>query len=205
VNLRFLGDAFDHWKGSLFECLTREGSIQDFAVEPMFSDRCLWSEEQLSVFARLLRVSPNQFVSHSHDLAASRAVYFQELSHTGDLFLDPDTGIATGHVRQPAQYVFPTEVRELVAATPGRVIAVYQYVRACRVRVRIDKILRAVSQLPVPQPVSGIHWCSYESSSVAMLFFSSTQQRVQSITESLSGLLGSRAEGRVRHGRGAPA
>jgi hypothetical protein len=33
MNLTFLGDALDHWKGSIFESLQKGGILPDFAVD----------------------------------------------------------------------------------------------------------------------------------------------------------------------------
>jgi hypothetical protein len=38
LNLIYLGDALDHWKGSLFESLQQEKAVQGLAVDPMTSD-----------------------------------------------------------------------------------------------------------------------------------------------------------------------
>src|SRR3989442_12369196 len=48
-------------------------------------------------------------LGHSAKLA-TRNRYFAEIHHKGDLFLDPDTGIATGRVAHPEQYVQPMEI-----------------------------------------------------------------------------------------------
>jgi hypothetical protein len=110
VNLRYLGDALDHWKGSLLERLRVDGAITNLAVDPMLTDRPDWLEADFTSFAGLLHVAPYQLVSHTCDLAKSRTPYFQELSHRGDLFIDPDTGMATGHVSEPAKYLYPAEL-----------------------------------------------------------------------------------------------
>jgi len=43
MNLRYLGDALDHWKGSLFESLQQANILHDFAVDAMASD---WTDRQ---------------------------------------------------------------------------------------------------------------------------------------------------------------
>lgn len=41
LNLRFLGDALDHWKGSIFERLRDGGIVQNFAVDAAKADAVL--------------------------------------------------------------------------------------------------------------------------------------------------------------------
>lgn len=47
-------------------------------------------------------------------MLTSRNRYFAEIQHQGDLFLDPDTGIATGRVAHPEHYVRPREIWSLL-------------------------------------------------------------------------------------------
>ncbi|MGD1021021.1 MAG: hypothetical protein ABSA12_17075 [Verrucomicrobiia bacterium] len=195
MNRKYLGDALDHWKGSLFECLQASSVLRDFAVDPMATDLPDWQPQDFSLLAKLLRVNPNQIIQHEHGLR-ERSKYFGELSHAGDLFLDPDTGIATGSVTNLAQYVRPKEIGDLIAKSAGRLVAVYQHVRAQRVNVRVNAVLAALS---AQASLSG--WCSYESGTVAMLFLARDLQRVDAVRRTFSELLGSHAKGgRIRSG-----
>jgi len=54
LNLNFLGDALDHWKGSLFESLQEAQVLRDFAVDPMASDLGSWNSDDFLILARLL-------------------------------------------------------------------------------------------------------------------------------------------------------
>jgi hypothetical protein len=76
VNLAFLGDALDHWKGSIFESLQDGGVFQDFAVDPMASDAADWKSEDFALFAKLLRIDRRQLVPHEYSLA-NRKAYFR--------------------------------------------------------------------------------------------------------------------------------
>ncbi|PYV23899.1 MAG: hypothetical protein DMG27_14375 [Acidobacteria bacterium] len=55
----------------------------------------------------------------------SRKQYFDEIKHMGDLFLDPDTGIATEKVKNISQYVRPSEIERLLCGS-DRLLAVYR-------------------------------------------------------------------------------
>jgi hypothetical protein len=122
LNLAFLGDALDHWKGSLFESLQQNSIVKGFAVDPMARDLPEWKPDDFALFAKLLRVDRSQIVSHHRPLS-DRGGYFGELEHRGDLFLDPDTGIATG--RPSLNYVSPMEIANLLEPA-DRLLVVYQ-------------------------------------------------------------------------------
>ncbi len=194
MNLAYLGDALDHWKGSLFEYLQARSVLRDFAVDPMATDRDQWGEADFSLFADLLRIKRHQIIPHEASLL-SRALYFAEIAHGGDIFLDPDTGIATSGSSQREKYVMPAELATLLRSTHGRIVAVYQHVRAQKTSVRVDVCLAEVAK------EIAIGWCSYESSTVAMLFLCEEELRTRKIADTLNGLLGRHANRRVRFGK----
>ena len=193
MNLSYLGDALDHWKGSLFEFLQTRHLLHDFAVDPMASDLRSWRDADYEIFADLLRVPRGRIICHSFNLN-SRDRYFAEIRHQGDLFLDPDTGIATGRVVRLEQYVHPRDIWSLLSSGLNRLIVVYQHVRARKVASRIDEVLACVAG------PTELTWCSYESGTVAMLFFSLAKDRTHSIAGALGKKLGRHAGRRIRHG-----
>jgi len=193
MNLDFLGDALDHWKGCLFGSLQRSHILHNFAVDPMASDLECWQEEDFSLFARLLSVDRSQLVEHGRPGLGNRAQYFDDIvqKHTGDLFLDPDTGVATGRITK--QHVKPSEIARLLLKAPDRLLIVYQHVRGQRVSERVDAVCAKLCQ-----ELPGVRWCSYESGSVAMLFLASEQQRTEAVAAHFRGLLGRHAVRRIR-------
>jgi hypothetical protein len=88
-----------------------------------------------------------------------RAKYFEEISHNGDVFLDPDIGVATGRVRPT--HISPPEIGHHLASPPNRLLAVYQHVRGHRVPSRVDAVLKAVEK-----DIGRFTWASYESGTV---------------------------------------
>jgi hypothetical protein len=202
MNQTHLGDALDHWKGSLFEFLERETLLCDFAVDSMTSDGQPWPEDDLALYARLLRIQRRQILHHRCSLNARRTDYFAEISHAGDLFLDPDTGIKTSGCRQPDdQYVKPMEIAALleraargVRAAP-RVVVVYQHVSRRTPDARLCACIRALAD-----EVEGAAWCAYKSSTVVMLFLSREPSRIEAIAEALRRFLGRQAERRIGSG-----
>jgi hypothetical protein len=197
MNLEYLGDALDHWKGSLFEYLQSEGVIRDLMVDPMATDGDQWTNEDFALYARLLRVRLEQVIRHQAPLA-DRASYFAEIREEGDLFLDPDTGIATGGSSPITKYVKAKEASNLLQLSGNRVVAIYQHVRAQKTCSRIDVCLSAIGSI-----TADVGWCSYESPTVAMLFLCSDGSRTRDIGKALTRLLGRHGERRVRWNKDA--
>lgn len=190
MNLAFLGDAFDHWKGSLIDSLQEAQAVRDFAVDPMASDLGSWKSEDFIILARLLRVGAAQIIRHRVTLQ-ERTKYFDEISHRGDLFLDPDTGVATGRVKET--HISPFEIGHLLDSATNRLLVVYQHVRAQRVSIRVDAVLIALQR-----EIGGFTWTSYESGTVAMLFLSRRPERTERIAAHFKSMLGRHSSGRVR-------
>ncbi len=192
MNLKFLGDALDHWKGSLFESLQTAKILQDFAVDLMASDIEPWKQEDLSLFARLRRINNDQIIPHRFALR-DRGGYFAEISHSGDLFLDPDTGVVTKRVKERQCYVYPTEIRRVLEASSNRLLIIYQHVRGQRTSIRVDNVLGAIRK-----QISGLAWCSYESSTLAIGSFALKPERTIEVAAHFRNLLGSHADRRIR-------
>jgi hypothetical protein len=193
MNLCFLGDALDHWKGSVFECLQEEKLLKGFLVDPMASDTSPWNMDDSRLYAQLLRVEERQLVHHDKTLRGQRNEYFSKIPKAGDLFLDPDTGIKTGRQTSSEiyKYLRPPELFELVATERERLVIVYQHARGS-VRQRAKDVLIALREQKQPFAYS-----SYESGTVAMLFFSQSPHRVEAISDCFYRLLGSHAKKRI--------
>ena len=189
MNLKYLGDALDHWKGSLFESLQNANVLFDFSVDPMCTDAEHWQAGDFSLYARLLRVRPEQIIKHEHTLQ-DRSAYFAEISHQGDLFLDPDTGVATSAAS--SQYLRPLELGALLDRAIHRILIIYQHIRAQKCAARIDKVI-----LSLESQAGRFHWCSYESANVALLFISRSP-RLLEVAGHFKSILGRHSEGRIR-------
>ena len=192
MNLRYLGDALDHWKGSLLARLQEARLLTLLAADAMASDEPDWTPPDRQLFATLLRITPEQIIRHHTHLATDRATYFREITHSTDLFLDPDTGIATGRVKNASQYLRAAELHALLGAYTSRVVSVYQHIRAATTRSRLTAIMSVLSEGRHP-----FCCCSYESSTVAMLFFSRDAARVEAIHQHFAQLLGRHSTGRT--------
>ena len=191
MNRKYLGDALDHWKGSLFELLRESQLLHDLAIDPMAADWIHWRPEDVAAFARLLRVNESQVISHKAGLT-DRRKYFSEIEHSGDLFLDPDVGIATGRVKNMSQYITPAEIESL-AGRSDRPVAIYQHVRGKTTAKRVDEVCFCLKGA-----VNGLHWVSYESATVPMMFLSRSDSRLAEVASAFRRLLGDHAGTRIR-------
>jgi hypothetical protein len=192
MNLRFLGDALDHWKGSVFEGLQSSNVLKDFRVDALASDFDYWRPEDWSLYAKLLRVKKSQIVEHKVTLDRNRTDYFDEIPHSCDLFLDPDTGIkprSGGNIRQ---YLKHEELFFLMNHERRRVVAVYQHGSRQVMRSRVEDILKILRSVK-----PNCYCASYYSSSVALLFFSFQRDRIEAVSNHFRKFLGSHADNRI--------
>ncbi len=193
MNLRFLGDALDHWKGSVVGGVQSANVVEDFRVDAMAIDIDKWRSEDWSLYAKLLRVRKSQIVEHTATLERNRKEYFDEIPRSGDLFLDPDTGIKTGSGnRDIRQYLKPEELFFLMNYEQRRVVVVYQHVRGMKTRKRVDDVLKVLRS---DQP--NCYCASYESSNVALLFLSFQRYRFEAVSGYFRKFLGSHADNRI--------
>jgi len=194
MNLKYLGDALDHWKGSIISRLRERNLLHQLKVDQMATDFPQWGEIDHSIYADLLRIDRSMLVRHLQDLGRNRKAYFEEiLSHESDLFLDPDTGICTNS-RPGVVHLKASELHATLDQTPTRIVMVYQHVRAQKTR---DRVLEVMDYLQQKGP--GFHAYSYESASVAMLFFSRRPDRLEPIGEFYKHMLDWHASQRIWH------
>ena len=191
MNLRFLGDALDYWKGSLFLRLQKGGILKDFSVDPMLTDAEDWHTADFRLYANLLQIRPDQILHHKGKLQEDREEYFAEVTHTGDLFVDPNTGIALGYVRHAEKYIRVGEVHQLLGEKLPRILCIYQHVGREKTRDRVSKLSTALAEF-------NIYCCSYETPTVAMLFVSQKQNRLEQVNEYFKNYLGRHADMRVK-------
>lgn len=192
MNLKFMGDALDHWKGSVFERLQKSNLLHNFKVDPLASDAANWQQKDYELFSQLLRIQKEQIITHERALQSDRKRYFLEIQDDGDLFLDPDTGIKTGNVNDQSQYLLPSELFNLLNKNKNRLIIVYQHVRAQKVRLRVEQVLATLKEHQ-----SDYYCASYESGSVALLFFSLERKRIQNIIAYFVNFLGHHSDNRI--------
>jgi hypothetical protein len=109
--------------------------------------------------------------------------------------LDPDTGIKTSGSAHE-NHLQPEELLEIMEIEKNRLVVVYQHsARGSKMRERVEGVLAALRERKTP------FFCSsYESNTVALLFFSRTAERTQKVHECFFRLVrGTDAERRVGH------
>ncbi|MGD0827224.1 MAG: hypothetical protein ABSA09_03970 [Desulfobaccales bacterium] len=194
MKLEFLGDALDHWKGSVFEGLQSSNVLNGFRVDAMISDIGNWAPEHLSLYAKLLRVKSHKIVEHKGTLDRNRKEYFDEIPRSGDLFLDPDTGImpcSGGDIR----HLKHEELFSLMNYEGKRVVAVYQHgSHTMSLKSRVEDVLNMLRSVH-----PNCYCASYYSSScnVTLLFFSFQRNHIESVNRYFHKLLGSHGDKRI--------
>jgi hypothetical protein len=195
MNLQYLGDALDHWKGSIFARLQKEGVLKDFAADPMSTDTGPWHAADFHLYADLLQLRADQILRHKTKLRDHRKEYFTEIRHAGDLFVDPDTGIAPTHPGRHDKYITVEEVHQLLGSKSPRLLCIYQHIRGEKTRDRVAKSISALTELN-----ANVSYCSYESPTVAMLFLSRERNRREQVSWYFKKYLGRHSDMRVFSG-----
>jgi len=192
MNLKFLGDALDYWKGSMFLRLQNGGVLEDFSVDPMLTDPGDWDASDFQLYADLLRIGRKQILQHKIKLREDREEYFAEVLHTGDLFVDPDTGIALRDAGPAEKYIRVREIHQLLGEKSPRILCIYQHIRARKARDRVRELIAALTEFD-----TRIYCCSYETPTVAMLFISRKQKRIEQVNKHFKNYLGRHSDMRV--------
>jgi hypothetical protein len=180
MKLTHLGDALDHWKGSLIELIGGE-SVR---VVPMLTDRDRWTEQHIETYARLLHLKPENILKkEAGDLFSSktRGTYFRDLGQH-DLFLDPDTGIAPDKKKE---HVSPSEIAGLLSGSASRMLLIYQHASRKKNGLR-----EKLNLLRSTEGLTGCGIFAYDSGAVAMVVISRNRERNQEASARLKCWLG---------------
>ena len=89
MKLTYLGDAHDHWKGSVFQYLQEGEILRNFLVDSMATDASPWNTANSKLYAHLLRIEESQLVQHGRTLSQDRKArrqYFLNIPRTGNSF-----------------------------------------------------------------------------------------------------------------------
>ena len=175
MNKNFLGDALDHWKGSLLGRLEQRGLGVDIHVVPMLT-RVGWNKQFLTLYADLLHRRHDQVLLADEVFESrNRESYFAKVEWTGDLFLDPDTGLGQ---RRGHQHVVAADLRQLLdGGDEDRIIMVYQHAwRTSNPHGLIKRIAREVEA----------HALSMVSSQVEMVVFCRDKAKTDRLLDALT-------------------
>lgn len=184
MNIRHLGDAYDHWKGSVISILSSRNKIgPNLVVVPMLTDPQLWKARDLRTYRRLLNplnlCGVNIILCHINDnetftnSQTRRKKYFSISNKYDkyDIFLDPDIGIAPPSGSKKG-HITVGNIRNLLDG--NRVMMVYQHSTHSRDRFpNIGSMLRGVS------------YYSFKCGQVAMFFISRSKKQIEAIKKTL--------------------
>ncbi len=198
MNSEHLGDALDHWKGSLLSLLVDKRLIRQVLVEPMITDPQKWPSEDIETYKRLLKL---EIIFHDSSTFPSgkRKDYFNAVPKDGDIFLDPDIGIARGNPEK-GHITVPDIINML---SEDRVVMVYQH-SGQRAPKQKDLTASSSHQWLVASRnkitadgTSNVHCTVYECKQVAMFFVSHKKSRIDEIQTGLQEYLKGKAKWRV--------
>lgn len=183
MKTKHLGDAFDHWKGSIIQRLESRNLLKDIAVIPMLTDSS-WDnqKEKISAYSHLLNLKANKvlqtgkFGGDKH----KRERYFEDIGHAGDLFLDPDTGVSISSSTNNAGHITISEIEKLLGH--DRVILVYQH--RGREKFLLQRIVGEIRH-----QIERLNSVTYDCGDVAMLFFSYDRDRIEKIKNYIEDML----------------
>jgi len=194
MKLEFLGDAFDYWKGALFCRLQHERILVDFMVDPMLTDPDKWRKSDSQLYADLLQIAEDQILRHERRLQEERPKYFLEITHIGDLFLDPDIGIDLRRARHNniEKYVKVGEIRQLIKENSSRILCIYQHLRGKKIEDVVGELTSALAE-----DGTRVHGLAYRTLPVPMLFISGSRSRTRILNEYFRNYLGRHINARV--------
>jgi hypothetical protein len=186
MRVKYLGDALDHWKGSFLSTLLTKELIANVAVDPMITDDKPWLKEDIDTYRKLLRLEPRNQICHDQTTfpgERTREEYFHEIPQTGDVFLDPDTGIATRHISgtRNKQYIKICEIRELLGRS-DRILIIYQHSPRLSSPNQFDWLRRDA----ILHDIQNGHCAIWPCGQVAAFFLSLNKARIDRIERVLN-------------------
>jgi len=182
MKLAHLGDALDHWKGSIIKII----GDRSLRVVPMLTDPDQWTQKYLETCARLLHRKPEDVLKKGkNDLFSNRTRdgYFCDLGED-DLFLDADTGIALDEKAQK-EHISLSEIAALLSESRSRILLIYQHASRDKDGPR--------RKLQLLRSTHGLSECSifaYDSGGVSMVVISRNRKRTDRALARLKSLLG---------------
>jgi hypothetical protein len=203
MNHDHLGDALDHWKGSIIKFLQENTETNSIHVLPMIPNRLLpyWTKDHSTVYAQLLSLSPSAILRSDIGIypKKDRALYFT-INATNDMFIDPDNGVGAEDGGSD-KHITPSEIVALIPKNSTRLLLIYQTggqrgngetTSEKKALVHLKKTLNNLRMLIGEDSVF-----AYFGGQTSMIFVSRDVQRLQRISVLFSGLLGIVAKERL--------
>jgi len=194
MDLKHLGDALDHWKGSLIELLGEKnlGVVRNLQLVPMLTDQKPWTQQNLETYAKLLRRETNNIFRKDEPFSHSKNAPDSYLRNLGenDLFFDRDTGIAPDQ-NATIKHVKPSEVAWILGEAPTRMRMIYQH------KWQRNKMTDTPKRVLLIEGLREFHGFAYNADAVAMVLIPCDQVRVAKASQRIRDWLGPIASGRI--------
>jgi hypothetical protein len=193
MNLGYLADALDHWKGCVIKEIDER--LNDLHVIPMFTDEDIhssWPNDRLRLYAKLLHVPQDKILqSDTRFTATTRQEYFAAIADDDqlrdkDFFIDPDIGIEPekgGNWR----HIRLSDISALLRLGNKRVILIYQHASH-----RSDWSNACLQRLVNYDDAGGINAFAYWAGAASMFLLSRDRRRMDSLHRSFSKVFYSR-------------
>ena len=137
-----------------------------------------WNRQQVSAYSNLLHLKVSKilladvkFNGNKYD----RNQYFESISHTGDLFIDPDTGVSIS--KNDSKHINVSEIKALLK--DDRAILIYQH------KWQGEQFSKTIKKIvgEVRSEMKKIGVAAYDCGNVAMLFMSYDKGRIIKIAD----------------------
>lgn len=175
---KYLGDVYDHWKGSLIRQLNTANVLRDLAVYPMITDAVsAWKPDDFGTYAALLGINVNQILRCDREFNRNPPNDYFDVRYTGDLFVDPDTGIEPS--RCGREHISISELNHL-QRIESRLILVYQH--SGRDRNSIKRLSEAIRKVHKSTRMPAV---AYLCEHATMAFFGN-HERLRNVYQCLS-------------------
>jgi len=185
MNLKHLGDALDHWKGSVISLFAGP----ELRIVPMLTDADSWTAGHFRVYARLLGRKTKDILKRGVPFSnITRHKYFSNLGER-DLFLDPDTGVKN---KPSEKHITPADIARLLPPSCSRMLLVYQH--ASRKKDGVKAKLQWLRSL---EGFERLHVIAYDAGPVSMIFISRHRGRSDKVWTRLRSSLGPIASARL--------
>jgi hypothetical protein len=184
MKLDYLGDSLDFFKGAVLSRLESEGLVRNLKIVPMFSDAAAWTPNRIGVYASLLGKAPQDVQPEGeHALFPDNLDFYRmrvkASCETGDLFIDPDTGIEP-EALVDSKHLRRSDLDALVLAEASRLVIVYQHNARREMEQDVQSWRKSLGKLS-----RGTIWGVFHGGHAALILLSRAPDRVTRALDAL--------------------
>lgn len=170
MNKRYLGDAYDFWKGGILRILFNGKTFKktDLKVKPMITGKD-WKDEDYHIYADFLNISKKNIIK-------AEEIKIEE----SFIFLDPDTGAETPGGDCGPKRLKINQIKDYL--TKKNTLILYQHRR--RLEGGIDGTCKEVKK-QIQKEVKNINVSYVRTNSAAILFISQNKKHINRLVSAL--------------------